>query len=197
LGIEELISTLKKNEQKQIASIWQAAEKEAERLRGQVADAIAALTKEQADTLASACQKSMRAIFSATETQTREKKLLAYQVLDQALRDAAARQLPLLRQHDYENVFARLAAELPQRQWEKIVVNPADLDLAARFFSGGSIEADTAINGGLTAVTANGRIIVDNTFKKRLERKWLHVLPQITAALEKRYASARPAEKTG
>lgn len=197
MGIEELISTLKKNEQKQIASIWQAAEKEAERLRGQVADAIAALTKEQADTLASACQKSMRAIFSATETQTREKKLLAYQVLDQALRDAAARQLPLLRQHDYENVFARLAAELPQRQWEKIVVNPADLDLAARFFSGGSIEADTAINGGLTAVTANGRIIVDNTFKKRLERKWLHVLPQITAALEKRYASARPAEKTG
>lgn len=197
MGIEELISTLKKNEQKQIASIWQAAEKEAESLRGQVADAIAALTKEQADTLASACQKSMRAIFSATETQTREKKLLAYQVLDQALRDAAARQLPLLRQHDYENVFARLAAELPQRQWEKIVVNPADLDLAARFFSGGSIEADTAINGGLTAVTANGRIIVDNTFKKRLERKWLHVLPQITAALEKRYASARPAEKTG
>jgi vacuolar-type H+-ATPase subunit E/Vma4 len=197
LGLAELISTLKKNEQKQIDAIWLAAESEAESLRTQVAEAITDMTKKQADSLASACQKSMRTIFSETEVKTREKKLFAYEALDQALRTAAATLLPALREQNYEKVFANLVAELPQRQWEKIVVNPADLELAAKFFTVHSIGPDAAISGGFVAVTANGRIIVDNTFEKRLERKWLHILPHIIAKLEKRYEKSGSAEKTG
>jgi vacuolar-type H+-ATPase subunit E/Vma4 len=196
LGLDELINTLKKNEQQQIDDIWQAAKNEAESIRTQVAEAIAAITKNHADQLASACQKSMRAIFSETEVKTREKKLFAYQALDQALRNAALKQLTALRKQNYEKIFATLVGELPERQWEKIIVNPADVELAAKFFNVNSIQQDPAVSGGLVALTANDRIIVDNTFEKRLERKWLHILPQLIAEIEKRYETSGIAENT-
>jgi vacuolar-type H+-ATPase subunit E/Vma4 len=196
LGLDELINTLKKNEQQQIDDIWQAAKNEAESIRTQVAEAIAAITKNHADQLASACQKSMRAIFSETEVKTREKKLFAYQALDQALRNAALKQLTALRKQNYEKIFATLVRELPERQWEKIIINPADVELAAKFFNVNSIRQDPAVSGGLVALTANDRIIVDNTFEKRLERKWLHILPQLIAEIEKRYESSGITENT-
>jgi V/A-type H+-transporting ATPase subunit E len=196
LGLEELLNSLKKNEQKQIDDIWKTAESEAETLRTQVDEAIGEITKFHAEQLASACQKSRREIFSETETKTREKKLFAYQALDVALRKAASLQLPQLRQQNYEKVFADLVAELPERQWEKIVVNPADQELAGNYFTAEIIQPDPAIRGGLLAVTANNRIIVDNTFEKRLERKWPLILPGIIAALEKRYEKPGNTEKT-
>lgn len=196
MGFDELINTLKKNEQQQIDDIWQAAKNEAESIRTQVAEAIAAITKNHADQLASACQKSMRAIFSETEVKTREKKLFAYQALDQALRNAALKQLTALRKQNYQKIFATLVRELPERQWEKIIVNPADVELAAKFFNANRIRQDPAVSGGLVALTANDRIIVDNTFKKRLERKWFHILPQLIAEIEKRYESSGIAENT-
>ena len=196
MGLDELINTLKKNEQQQIDDIWQAAKNEAESIRTQVAEAIAAITKNHADQLASACQKSMRAIFSETEVKTREKKLFAYQALDQALRNAALKQLTALRKQNYEKIFATLVRELPERQWGKIIINPADVELAAKFFNVNSIQQDPAVSGGLVALTANDRIIVDNTFEKRLERKWLHILPQLIAEIEKRYESFGIAENT-
>jgi vacuolar-type H+-ATPase subunit E/Vma4 len=196
VGLEELLNTLKNNGQKQTDDIWQAAKKEAEILRAQVAKAISDITKVHADQLASACHKSMRSIFLETEIKTRRKKLFAYQALDLALRNAAVMQLPQLRKQNYKEVFANLVAELPERQWEKIVVNPADLELAVSFFAGDIIHPDSTISGGLLAITANGKIIVDNTFEKRLERKWIHILPPIIAELEKRYEKSGSAENT-
>lgn len=197
MGLNELIDSLKKNGQKQIDDIWQAAESEAEILRKQIAEAIADITKIHADKLASACQKSMRAIFSETEVKTRQKKLFAYQNLDQALRNAALKQLPSLRHQKYEKIFAMLVAELPEREWEKIVVHPDDLQMAAKFFTANSLQPDSAISGGVLAETANGRIVVDNTFEKRLERKWPQILPQIIAELEKHFEKSGTAEKAG
>ena len=196
MGLEELIHTLKKNEQKQKDDIWQAVKTEADAIRGQVAEAIADITKKQAEQLTSACQKSMRSIYADAEIKTREKKLFAFQALDQALRKAAAKNLPALRQNNYKKVFAVLVAELPERQWEKIVVNNADLEVAAKFFAADIIHPDAAISGGLIAATADDTIIVDNSFEKRLERKWHLILPSMIAACEKRYGKSGSAENT-
>ncbi|KPK30871.1 MAG: hypothetical protein AMK70_13330 [Nitrospira bacterium SG8_35_1] len=196
MGLEELIHTLRKNEQKQKDDIWQAVNTEADALREQVAEAIADITKKQAEQLASACQKSMRAIYADAEIKTRQKKLFAFQALDQALRKAAAENLPALRQNNYKKVFAVLAAELPERQWEKIAVNDADLEMAARFFASDIIHPDAAISGGLTAATADDTIIVNNTFEKRLERKWHLILPAMINECVKRYGKSGSAENT-
>ncbi len=191
MGLQELLDSLKKNEQKQIDDIWQATKNEAGTLRQQVDEAITDITKNHAVQLDSACRKSRRSIFAETEIKAREQKLFTYQKLDQALLNTAVKLLPGLRNQRYETVFACLAAELPARQWEKVVVNPADMGLAARFFAADIVQPDPTISGGITATAAEGKITVANTFEKRLERKWLHILPKIIAVLEKRY------EKTG
>ena len=196
MGLEELINTLRKHEQKQIEEIWQAAKNEAESLRQRIADATADITRNHAEQLNSACQKSMRSIFSDASIKTREKKLSTYMSLAQALKDAALKELSCLRNHNYEAVFVRLVAELPARKWEKILVNPADLKLAAQFFSADIIETDQSISGGLIATTAENKIIVDNTFEKRLEKKWFHLLPAILVKIEKRYGESAIAKNT-
>lgn len=187
MGLDELLGSLKKNKQSQIDTIWQEANREAESLRKQVDEAIADITKKHAEQLASACQKSMRSIFSDTEIKTRTKKLLAYQTLEQSLRNVAHKQLPALRENNYDAIFAQLVNELPKRSWEKIVVNPADQLLTKTFFPAEIILPDPAVSGGLVAITEGDRITVDNTFEKRLERKWHHILPAILAKIEKEY----------
>ncbi len=187
LGLDELLDSLKKSKQSQIDTIWQEANREAESLRKQVDEAIADITKKHAEQLESACQKSMRSIFSDTEIKTRTKKLMAYQTFEQSLRNVAYKQLPALRGNNYDAIFAQLVDELPERSWEKIVVNPADQLRAKTFFPVEIIMPDPAISGGLVAITDEDRITVDNTFEKRLERKWHHILPAILAKVEKDY----------
>ncbi len=197
MGLEELINTLKKNEQKQIDDIWQQTRAEADSIRKQVAEAIAKITEEHADQLASACRKSVRVIVAEADMKARKKKLFAYQGLDELLHATAINQLPKLREHGYENVFAQLAKELPDSQWEKIIVNPSDVDLAAKFFDKNIVHPDTAIVGGLIAVNAGGRLVVDNTFEKRLERQWSHILPELIKRIEEKYGESESTEKAG
>ena len=90
-----------------------------------------------------------------------------------------------------------MTKELPDSQWEKIIVNPSDVDLAAKIFNKIIVKPDAAINGGLVAVNAGGKVVVDNTFEKRLERKWPHILPEIIKNIEEKYDESEPAEKIG
>ena len=195
MGLEELINTLRKNEQKQIDDIWQQARAEADSIREQVAEAIAKITEEHADQLASACQKSVRGIVAEADIKARKKKLFAYHGLDEVLHATALKQLPKLRELNYENVFAQLVKELPHNQWERIIVNPSDVNLAAEFFNKDIVQPDAAITCGLIALNAGGRIIVDNTFEKRLERKWSQMLPELIKRIEEKYGESEPAEK--
>jgi len=197
LGLEKLLSTLKKNEQKQIDDIWQQAMAEADSVRKEVAEAIVKITEEYADQLESACQKSTRNIFAEAETEARKRKLFSYQYLDEVLRTTAMKQLPKLRVINYESVFAQLVKELPDCEWEKILVNPADMNLAAKLFNKNIVQPDKTIKAGLIAVNADGKIIVDNTFEKRLERKWSHIIPELINKIEKKYGESESAEKTG
>jgi vacuolar-type H+-ATPase subunit E/Vma4 len=190
LGLEELINTLRKNEQKQIDDIWQQARAEADSIREQVAQAIAKITEEHADQLASACQKSVRGIVAEADIKARKKKLFAYQGLDEVLHATALKQLPKLRELNYENVFAQLVKELPDNQWERIIVNPSDVYLATEFFNKDIVQPDAAITGGLIALNAGGKIIVDNTFEKRLERKWSQILPELIKRIEDKYGES-------
>lgn len=187
MGLEELLRTLRKKERQQIEEIWEAAQQEAESLRHQVADAIAGITQKHDEELAAACRHSMRSIISKASARTREINLFACRALEQKLRRTAARQLPLLRRQGYDAVFTELVNELPQKDWERIVVNPADTQRAALFFREEIIFPDPAVSGGLLAVAANGRITVENTLEKRLELKWLKIFPALLEKLEKGY----------
>jgi vacuolar-type H+-ATPase subunit E/Vma4 len=195
LGLDELLHTLRKNEQQQIEEIWQQARNEADTIRRHVADAIAQVTREHKDLLTAACRKSVSAILAESEKKAREKKLLVCQGLNEILYQTAVKLLPELRRIDYERNFTGLVNELPDIHWEKIVVNPSDIMLAAKFFTENIIHSDKGVSGGLIAVNQGGSIVVNNTFEKRLERKWTYLLPELIQDIEKRYGKLRSAEK--
>ena len=195
MGLDELLHTLRTNEQKQIEDIWQQARAEAESVHKDVTDAVARITQEHKDQLTAACQKSVNAILAESEKKTREKKLSVYQDLNETLYQTAVKLLPELRLLDYENIFTELVNELPDMKWEKIIVNPSDIILSARFFVEDVIVTDDSVGGGLIAICAKGKIVVNNTFEKRLERKWAYLLPELIQDLKKRYDKFRPADK--
>ena len=196
MGLHELLETLKQNERKQIDTIWQQARDEADDIRRQVAEAITGITREHEGNLASACRQSVKVILAESESAARKKKLLVYISLEEVLRRTALNMLPELRRRDdYAKVFAQLVKELPELPWEHIDVNPADLDLAAGFFNKEIVHADASVSGGLLGICSEGRIIIDNTFEKRLERRWAIMLPGLIKNIEKNYDEYRSAEK--
>jgi V/A-type H+-transporting ATPase subunit E len=91
-----------------------------------------------------------------------------------------------MRGEGYEDLFAGLAAEAAGAEWGTVRVNPADRELAARYFPRAVVEADASITGGVEAVSTDGAFSVVNTLETRLERAWPELLPEIVAELRGR-----------
>ena len=196
MALEELIKTLRTNQQSQIDEIWQAAKAEAAALHEQTSGAISDLTENHTDSLVCNCQKSTRTIISEAAGNAREIKLMALDSLRNALFDSAIKQLLTLRNDDYETIFKKLAQELPPQNWEVLVVHPKDVSSAQNFFNNCKIETDPTISGGMIALSADGKIVVNNTLKKRLERNWSTLFPVIAREMEKEYVESGSVTKS-
>lgn len=190
MGLEELIKTLRANRQSQIDEIWQAAKAEAASLRQQTSSAISDFTEDHTDSLVCNCKKSIRTIISEAETKARKIKLMALDSLRNLLHEAAVKQLHNLRNDDGGVTFEKLAQELPEQNWETVVVNPTDISMAKNFFNNCTIQTDPAISGGMVAESMNGKIVVNNTFEKRLESSWPTFFPAIVRELETEYVES-------
>ena len=190
MGLEELIKSLRTNQQSQIDEIWHSAKSEAASLRQQTSDAISDLTESHTDSLVCNCQKSIRTIISEAETKAKEIKLMALDSLSNLLLEAAVEQLVTLRSDDYGTTFEKLVQELPEQNWETVIVNPTDVSTAKNFFNNSTIQTDPAISGGMVVLSADGKIAVNNSFGKRLERSWSSLFPAIVRGLEKEYVES-------
>ena len=135
MGLEELIKTLRANQQSQIDEIWQSAKAESASLNEQTSGAISGMTESHTDSLVCSCQKSLRTIMSEAQIKARETKLMALDSLRDSLYEAAVKQLNNLRNDDYGTMFKKLVHELPPQNWETIVVNPEDVSIAKNFFN--------------------------------------------------------------
>ena len=190
MGLEELIKTLRANRQSLIDEIWRTTKAEAASLHEQTSGAISGLTEDHTDSLVSNCRKSIRTIISEAETKAKKIKLMALDSLRNLLHEAAVKQLHNLRNDDYGVTFEKLVQELPEQNWQTITVNPDDISRTENIFNNCTIQTDPAISGGMVAESMNGKIIVNNTFKKRLERSWPTLFPAIVRELETEYVES-------
>lgn len=106
----------------------------------------------------------------------RQQRLEAESRLAGRLRTLAAELLPELACAS-ATCLTRLAAELPRLAWQEVRVHPRDRDAAQRLFPEAGIVEDATLCGGLAVTTPAGRIHIDNTLEKRLERLWDDLLP--------------------
>jgi V/A-type H+-transporting ATPase subunit E len=177
MGYRELIDALRQEGEEKTAALRREMDAEAARIEEEAAGRTGRLRDEFERRLAGAVADQRRELLAAAREKGELALLAAENALAERLRLIARDSLPLLRGDDPERLFTLLAKELPPADWERVTVNPADAGAAQRLFPAAEIVADAAVTGGLAVVAAGGRLRVDNTLEKRLERGWPELLP--------------------
>jgi len=178
MGCEELIESLKKEAEEKVREIWIEAEEEAGKMRAGVSLRLEALRRENAS--GSSSEADQKVLLDAWN-RARTIRLTSEDRLSARLYILAVSSLHLLRGKGYEDIFQRLALEIPPLGWHSVQVNQDDCDLAGKFFPDAGIAADRNITGGMEAEAEEGWVRVANTFEKRLERAWPQMLPGLIA----------------
>lgn len=182
MGCEELIGSLRKEAEEKVREIWREAEEEAGRIQAGFSLRLEALHREHAsESYSEAWQKTLR----DAGNKARRIRLASEDRLSARLYILAVSSLHLLRGKGYEDIFQRLALEIPPLGWRSVKVNQDDCDLARKFFPGAGIVADGNITGGMEAEAEEGWVRVANTFEKRLERAWPEMLPGLIADINR------------
>lgn len=188
MGYEKLIETLRQEGAEKAAAIRKEAEAEGEVSKRKTAEKTATLREEFARRQEEECAAIRREILAEAVREGRQQRLAAEHELAVRLLDLARQALPVLRDERSEGLFASLAGELPQTGWERVRVNPADLEAARPLFPDAEIEPDETVAGGVEVASAGGKLRVVNTLRKRLERAWPELLSRLMADIRRETA---------
>lgn len=177
MGCEELIRSLRKEAEEKVRKLWKETEEEAGGIRAGVALRLEVLRLEEIAGHFSE-EERVRLLLEA-DRRAKKIRLISDDRLSARLYSLSVSSLRLLREKGYENIFSKLALELPHAAWHTVKVNPDDSDLARKRFPNATIVADTDITGGMEAEAEEGRVRVSNTFEKRLQGAWQQMLPAL------------------
>jgi vacuolar-type H+-ATPase subunit E/Vma4 len=179
MGHIELIESLRTEGEKKTLKAWQEAEAEIDLMRSERAKKIQQLKDSFHEQYRSIAHEQSGNILDRAYKEARQVRLASEQSLSHRLYALCCSLLFRLRNARHKKLFIDLAGELPQHTWTVVRVHPVDTELAGTVFPGAKIISDNAIAGGLTVASDNGKIRIDNTFEKRLERAWTFILPEI------------------
>jgi vacuolar-type H+-ATPase subunit E/Vma4 len=187
MSYQELIDALRREAEEKIATIRREAEIKAARVQTEAEARLDRLRRESLKRQSSAGREDVLVILAAAEQRALRIRLEALKELSERLYSLALSSLPELREPQYGKLFAALVRELPSYPWETVRVNPADVEMAGRFFPGAHVVPDDTVSGGLEVTGDAGRICIDNTLEKRLERGWQDLLPILVSAIRREF----------
>ncbi len=183
MGCEELIASLKKEAEEKIREIWRGVEEEAGKTRTGFSLRLEALR--EANASGNSSESDRMKILLDAQYRARTIRLISEDRLSARLYTLAVSSLHLLREEGYEDIFHKLALELPPLGWRAVRVNPDDSGLAKKYFPGAKILVEKDVTGGMEAEAEEGEVRVVNTFEKRLERAWPQMLPGLFAEINR------------
>ncbi|NIQ96834.1 MAG: hypothetical protein GWN87_23600 [Desulfuromonadales bacterium] len=191
----ELIETLRYKGEQRVRALWTEAEDEAERLQTEKEARLEKAREEIAQQLEQAEQSQARERLQQALEKSREIVLDAEHVLASRCYKLAAGMLGRLGGEDRRLLLRKLAEEIPEASWARVSVNPLDRDAASRLFPQAEIVTDEAISAGLAVSTAGGRIEIDNTLEKRLQRLWPALLPELMQQIRGKLDVQEPSQE--
>jgi V/A-type H+-transporting ATPase subunit E len=179
MGRAALIESLHSRATEDVEALWSDVRAQAEAYRLELARALEQQRLREADAAAALARKLQD--DAAVEARHRAREIRAQTALALAdrLHRLAVAELPNLRDASGPELFQALAGELPQRDWQRVRVNPADREVACAWFPAAEVVCDPAICGGLEVEADAGRIRVSNTLETRLESAWPDLLPNL------------------
>ncbi len=178
MGYRELIESLKSEAEKTIEKIWKEKKEEGGAIKKVFDEEMKRFRDEYISSKKIEILKKTESIIFIAKRKSHEIKLNAEEEFEKRLYSIAKEMLPLLRDERYHDVFGKLASEISDNKWKKIIVNPDDISLAEIHFKNAEIIPDGKISGGFVAISEDGKITIDNTFEKRLERAWQSIIPE-------------------
>ena len=181
MGRSALIESLRAKAAHDAEAARDAARREAEEHRKQLAAALEARREELAQAAETVARGDAAQSLAAARHEARALRMSAVVDLAKRLRALAATELATLGREGGEALFTALADELPERDWQRIRVNPSQAKTARDRFPGAAIEPDESVSGGLEATAEDGRLHVDNTLEARLEAAWPDLAPGLVA----------------
>ncbi len=196
MGYQELIASLRKEAEENVRSIQEEADAEVKRLREEASGKIKGLQARYEEIREKSIKEIQEKIISEARYRARQIRLQAEHALSERLYSLASGSIKMLREKDYEEVFFMLVKELPDLQCKEIRVHPEDMGITRKYFSDTEIIPDETITGGFEAVRKDGRMIVINTFNKRLEKAWDMILPLIIKDIYKEVLNAKPSDNS-
>jgi hypothetical protein len=183
MGEHELQEALRARTEEQIQLLWQAAETAVATRRAEVGEQQRSVLEAMARELATAAAGERRRLLATAERGLRQQRLAALAALEVRLHTLAGQLLPALGRGKDRRQWLALAGELPTAAWQRIRVHPDDLDQARQTFPAAAVEGDATLAGGLVAITADGRIVLDNSLAGRLRLAWPELLTPLIAAV--------------
>jgi vacuolar-type H+-ATPase subunit E/Vma4 len=177
MGYEELIESLYKECEDRIRSLWKEVEVEAEKMKVAKSGRLEQMRAEYGVTLKREVASQEEKVLAKAGIEARKIKLAVEKALSDRLYSLAASSLHGLRSGRYTREFEALVKELPAVQWDEVRIHPEDKEIAGACFVDSRISADNRITGGFEVRREEGKIRINNTFEKRLERAWEDLLP--------------------
>lgn len=177
MGYTELIDSLRKDGEENINRLWSDAQAEADSINAGTDRRIAELREKHVRLLDAARREQEVSILADARRQARLIRLSAERDLAERLFPLALSLLSELRDSGYRDAFTSLAKELPDAAWTKVRVSPLDEAIAREHFPHAQVIPDDALSGGLEVMREDGKISVDNTLNKRMEKAWEDILP--------------------
>jgi len=185
MGHRELIESLRKEGEDNINRLWIDVQEEADRINAETSQKIEESREKYRKDQETAARKQEDSILSEAKNRARLIKLSAERAMSERLLPLAMSYLHELRNKGYKDVFTSLVKELPHTLWREVRVNPQDIGIAREHFPDSQAIPDNTIAGGLEVILEDGRICIDNTFNKRLEKAWEDILPSLISDIYK------------
>lgn len=188
-----LIEDLRRKAAEDSEALWRDAKAEAEKYRLEAAREIEDRRSGDSARRAATARRLEEAAASLAQREAREILAKAATALADRLRALARAELERIRQQGADDLFEALASELPDRQWQRVHVNPADQQRARARFPRADVVCDAGIAGGMAVEAEDGRIRVSNTLEARLETAWPDILPGLVEGILAETADHRTA----
>lgn len=186
MGEAELKIALQREGEARIRGFWQAAETAIAEKRQEVEAQKRQLQAEHEQRLQAEVTKLRNERLFTARSRAMQGRLHAETELETRLFALAGKLLPELAEADRAASWRLLSDELPQAEWYKLEVHPADRDKARRDFPAAEVVTEETLCGGLIATNSDGTIRIDNSLHCRLKRAWPDLLPGLLDELRKR-----------
>lgn len=181
---QELLDDLRRQGEAKVKALWEEVRTAADAYRQELAQEQQAEAERLERETSRQAATSRQRLLNDSRRELTGRRLQATQALAERLHRLALAELPALRRDGGGDLFAALAAELPELPWAEIRVHPDDAQAAQRHFAKAQILPDPELVGGLVARAQDRPLTVDNSLDRRLERLWPQLLPLLLAELK-------------